>query len=154
MSRAIEDIPRFELRPATAGDLDFAWSLYRALMKPLTLELLAWNEPDQRRAVEEALARQGASVIVIREARCGWLYVNETPDEIYLGQLYLTPAWQSKGIGGAIIRDLGERAQQSGKRFTLDVMKNNRARVLYERLGFRVVAMSEYKLKMQWFATL
>jgi ribosomal protein S18 acetylase RimI-like enzyme len=150
----IEETPSFELRPTTAGDLDFAWSLYRELMMPLTLELLAWNESGQRQTVEEALAQQGASVIVIRDAKCGWLYVKETPDEIYLGQLYLTRAWQGRGIGGTIIRDLADRAQQSGKCFTLDVMKNNRARVLYERLGFRVVATSEYKLKMQWFATL
>jgi ribosomal protein S18 acetylase RimI-like enzyme len=154
MSRAIEETSGFALRPATSGDFDFAWSLYRELMKPLTLELLAWNESGQRRTVEEALARQGASVIVVREARCGWLHVNETPGEICLGQLYLTPAWQGRGIGGTIIRDLSDRAQQSGKRFTLDVMKNNRARVLYERLGFRVVATSAYKLTMQWFATL
>jgi ribosomal protein S18 acetylase RimI-like enzyme len=153
MSGAIEQTPRFELRPATAGDLEFAWSLYRELMKPLTLELLAWNELGQRRTVEEALAQQGASVIVIRDAKCGWLYVSETPDEIYLGQLYLTPSWQGQGIGGTIVRHLSDRAQQSGKCFTLSVMKNNRAQVLYERLGFRVVATSEYKLKMQWFAT-
>jgi ribosomal protein S18 acetylase RimI-like enzyme len=154
MSGAIEETPRFELRPATAGDLDFAWSLYRDLMRPLTLELLAWDESGQRRTIEEALAQQGASVIVIRDVKCGWLHVNETPDEIYLGQLYLTPSWQGRGIGGTIVRDLSDRAQQSGKCFTLNVMKNNRARLLYQRLGFRVVATSEYKLTMQWFASL
>ena len=31
------------LRPAGPEDLDFAWGLYRRLMKPLTEELLAWD---------------------------------------------------------------------------------------------------------------
>jgi ribosomal protein S18 acetylase RimI-like enzyme len=32
---------------------------------------------------------------------------------------------------------------------TLDVMKNNRARFFYERLGFQVIGQSEHKLKMR-----
>jgi ribosomal protein S18 acetylase RimI-like enzyme len=40
--------------------------------------------------------------------------------------------------------------QREGKCLTLDVMKNNRSRLLYERLGFRVIGQSENKLKMQW----
>jgi hypothetical protein len=32
-------------------------------------------------------------------------------------------------------------------------MKNNRSRLLYERLGFHVIGQSEYKLNMQWQQT-
>ena len=142
----------FRLRPAASGRYSqFAWSLYRDLMKPLTVELLGWwNELGQKRVVVLALAQEGTSVIVINELDAGWLQVVESPDSIYLVQLCLLPSLQNRGIGTAIVRELSDKATQAGKPLILDVMKNNRARSLYERLGFRVVEVSQYELKMRW----
>ena len=140
----------FKLRPASSGDFRFAWSLYRDLMKPRTVELLAWNEPGQKHVVELALAQEGTSIIVIDELDAGWLQVDESLDSIYLGQLYLVSPFQNCGVGTAIVGSLKDKARRAGKALTLDVMKNNRARTLYRRLGFQVIGESEYKLKMQW----
>jgi ribosomal protein S18 acetylase RimI-like enzyme len=109
-----------------------------------------WNEPGQKRVVELALVTKGTSIIVIDGLDAGWLQVGESPDSIYLGQLHLAPSLQNRGIGTAIVRELTDKARQAGKALTLDVMKNNRARLLYERVGFRVIGESEYKLKMRW----
>ena len=140
----------FKLRPASSADFRFAWSLYQDLMKPLTVELLEWNEPGQKHVVELALAQEGTSIIVIDALDAGWLQVGESPDSVYLGQLYLAASFQNCGVGTAIVRSLRDQARQAGKALTLDVMKNNRARTLYRRLGFQVIGESEYKLKMQW----
>ena len=121
-------------------------------MKPLTVELLEWNEPGQKRVVELALAQKGTSIIVVDALDAGWLQVDEFPDSIYLGQLYLAPSFQNCGVGTAIVSSLSDRARQAGKSLALDVMKNNRARALYKRLGFQVIGESEYKLKMRWSA--
>ena len=139
-----------ELRPAKNKDFDFTWSLYRDLMRPLTEELLQWNESGQKAVIQEALAHEGTRIILVNGSNAGWLQVIDTSDELYLGQMYIQPALQNHGIGTTIVRDLCERAKTEGKHLTLDVMKNNRARVFYECLGFRVVGGSEYKLKMQW----
>lgn len=74
----------------------------------------------------------------------------ESPDTIYLGHLYVTRSSQNRGIGTAILRELKDKAPREGKTLTLDVMKNNRSRALYERLGFRVIEQTNHKLKMQW----
>ena len=142
--------PDFQLRPASPSDLDFAWPLYRDLMKPLTLEMLHWNEDGQKRTVEESLSSPGASIVLVNDAAAGWLHVIDTPGAIYLGQLYILPALQNLGIGAVIMRGLISRAQSERKTFTLDVMKNNRARLLYERLGFHTIETSQYKFRMQW----
>jgi ribosomal protein S18 acetylase RimI-like enzyme len=140
----------FQLRPACGGDLLFAWSLYKDLMKSLTVELLGrWNEEGQKRVVELALAQKGTSIIVIDAFDVGWLQVSESSDFVYLGQLYLAPEMQNRGIGTAIVTELREKAQHARKALTLDVMKNNRARLFYERLGFQVVGETEHKLKMR-----
>ena len=140
----------FQLRSACSADFAFAWSLYRGLMKSLTVELLGrWNEPGQKRVVELALTQEGTSIVVIDGSDVGWLHVGELSGAIYLGQLYLAPELQNRGIGTAIVTELRDKAQQAGKALTLDVMKNNRARFFYERLGFQVIGQSEHKLKMR-----
>jgi GNAT superfamily N-acetyltransferase len=109
----------FQLRPAGSEDFQFAWSLFRDLMKSLTVEPLEWNEPGQKRVVELALAEKGTSIIVIDGLDAGWLQVSGSPDSIYLGQLYLAPSLQNRGIGTAVVRELRDKARQARKALTL-----------------------------------
>ena len=140
----------FELRSVSSDDFQFCWSLYRDLMKPLTTELLEWNESSQRRTIEQSLIDSGTSIIVVGGSDIGWLQIRETSEELYLGQIYIVPAMQNHGIGTKIVRQLCEKVCQEGKALTLEVMKNNRARLLYERLGFSTLGSSKYKLNMRW----
>jgi uncharacterized protein len=146
----VSEAPQLAFRRASSSDFQFCWSLYRDLMKPLTTELLEWNETGQRQVIEQSLTDSGTFIIVVRDTDIGWLQTRETPEEIYLGQLYVVPSMQSRGIGSAIIRQLCDRAHQEGKALSLDVMKNNRARLLYERFGFRTIGVSQYKNNMRW----
>lgn len=140
-----------QLRVARRIDFKFAWSLYEGLMRPLTEELLGqWNEPAQKRVVEMALAQAGAFIVVKDELDAGWMQVIEVPDHLYLAQIYVVSPFQNHGIGTAILRELIDNVRETSQSLTLDVMKNNRARLLYERLGFKVVGQSDYKLTMQW----
>ena len=141
---------KIRLRPASEEDLDFAWRLYRTLMKPLTEELLEWHEQRQHAMVKQALHVAGTSVVTIEGTRAGWLQVRETADEIYLAQLYIRPESQDQGVGTALVRQLCNLARRQGKALRLDIMTNNRARTLYERLGFRETGKSKHKIRMQW----
>jgi ribosomal protein S18 acetylase RimI-like enzyme len=141
----------FRLRPTASTDFPFAWPLYRELMQPLTVELLGrWNETGQKRVVEAALAQEGTFIIALDGSDAGWLQVSESSDSVYLGQLYLAPGSQNRGIGTVIVTELMDKARGAGKTLNLDVMKNNRARFLYQRLGFQVIGESEHKLHMRW----
>jgi GNAT superfamily N-acetyltransferase len=82
-------------------------------MEPLTTELLGrWNEPGQKQVVERTLTQPGTSIIVKDELDAGWLEVAESPDSVYLGQLYLAPSLQNRGIGTAILRELMDEARR------------------------------------------
>jgi ribosomal protein S18 acetylase RimI-like enzyme len=146
----VSGTPQFQLRPASNSDFEFCWPLYRDLMKALTAELLGWNEAAQRATVEQSLGDNSTSVIAAEGSDIGWIQIRETEEKIYLGQLYLVPAMQNRGIGTAIVTALCTRASQEGRAVALDVMKNNRARFFYERLGFITVGSSAYKLNMEW----
>jgi ribosomal protein S18 acetylase RimI-like enzyme len=149
--RMVSSMSKFQLRPVTGDDFQFCWLLYRELMKPLTVELLGeWNELGQRRVIEQALTEGGTSIIAVGSADIGWLQMRETRDGLYLSQLYVMPSMQNRGIGTAVVLHLCDRACREAKSLTLDVMKNNRARSLYQRLGFGTIGSSEYKLNMRW----
>jgi ribosomal protein S18 acetylase RimI-like enzyme len=143
----------FGFRRVTAQDFAFCWTTYRDAMQPLAVELMQWNETNQRRGIEEALADEGTSILVSDDADAGWLHVIETRRDIHLGHLYLAPQVRNRGLGTKFLRWMGERATRKEKNFTLEVLKNNRARRLYERLGFRIIETSPLKFTMQFNGT-
>jgi GNAT superfamily N-acetyltransferase len=143
----------FSFRRIAPQGFAFCWPIYRDAMQPLTAELMQWNEANQRRGIEEALADEGASILVSGDADAGWLHVIETRRDIHLGHLYLAPRARNRGLGTKFLCWMGERATRKEKNFTLEVLKNNRARGLYERLGFRVIETSPLKFTMQFSGT-
>ncbi|MDE5808205.1 MAG: GNAT family N-acetyltransferase [Muribaculaceae bacterium] len=60
------------------------------------------------------------------------------PDEYYLDTLMTLPQFRGHGVATALIRDAKEKADQAGKPLGLlcDI-DNNRARKLYDRVGFK-----------------
>jgi ribosomal protein S18 acetylase RimI-like enzyme len=144
--------PRYELRPAAAGDIEFAWRLYELLMRARTEALIAWRAERQREVVENAARSGGMRMIVAEGEACGWLHVHEAADSIELHQLYLAPAWQGRGIGTSILGALQRQAAASQRPLRLNVLVNNPARRLYERLGFRIERSDPIKHYMAWTA--
>jgi hypothetical protein len=64
-------------------------------MKPLTEELLGrWNELGQKHVIELALTQPGTFIIAKDDLDIGWLQLVESPESIYLAQLYVTPSAQ------------------------------------------------------------
>jgi ribosomal protein S18 acetylase RimI-like enzyme len=140
----------FSFRRVAPQDFAFCWTTYREAMKPLTVELMQWDEASQQRGIKEALGDDDASILVAGDADAGWLHVIETRRNIHLGHLYLAPHQRNRGLGTKFLRWMGERAKRKDKNFTLEVLKNNRARGLYERLGFRIIETSPLKYTMQF----
>lgn len=137
----------FEFRRIRSGDFTFCWPIYSEAMMPLTP---GWNEVAQRRTIEQALADEGASILVVEASDAGWLHVTETRFDIHLGHLYLEPARRNKGLGTHFLTWMSERARRKEKDFTLDVLlTNNRAKTLYERLGFVADRPSAGKIRMK-----
>lgn len=140
----------FDLRPAIKSDLSFCWPIYRDAMKPLTEAHAAWNEPAQLNIVEQAVASPGTSILRAENADAGWVQVEETHHVVQLTQLFLLPAVRNRGLGTSFLNWMKERADRKRKDLTLEVMTNNPARHLYERLGFKAVTTADNKIRMRY----
>jgi len=143
-------MPDFDFRRVLPQDVEFCWTIYRDAMQPLNAQLMEWNEEFERRGIEMDLGDDDASILVSDDGDAGWLHVTETRRDIYLGHLYLAPPARNRGLGTKFLRWMGERARRKNKNLVLTVLKNNRARGLYERLGFRIIETTPLRYTMQF----
>lgn len=71
---------------------------------------------------------------------------------LYLGHLGISPSMQGKGCGRKLIAYFSDEAKRRGiSKSGLDVVENNqRAKVLYQSLGFKDVERNEARLESQF----
>ena len=70
----------------------------------------------------------------------GYVATHDEGDRLEIDDLYLAPAFQGKGTGTAVLRQIVSQAMQENKTPYLYVFIRNEGAVrLYRRLGFAVV---------------
>jgi GNAT superfamily N-acetyltransferase len=138
----------FDFRRVGAPDFPFCWKLYRDALQPLSVGVFVWSDDVQQRRVQQALGDEGASILLSEGSDAGWLHCSETRFAIHLGHLFLVPEKRNQGLGSGFLRWMSDRARRKDKEFTLDVMKNNPALALYQRLGFKPVKSSPTTVTM------
>ena len=78
----------------------------------------------------------------------GRLYVDRRPTTIAVLDISLLPAHRGHGIGAQLMATILREARASARNVELHVEKQNPARRLYERLGFRVVEDCGIRVRM------
>lgn len=139
----------FSLRPASEQDLPFLLELRASTMDAHHASSGIHQTP------EDALARvhaflDVAQVVEIQGRPIGMIKVTREPRGLRIVQLQLLPEHQGRGIGGALVGRVLERARAQGHPVLLSVLHANPAQRLYRRLGFSVVGQDEHSLHMEW----
>jgi len=137
------------LRPATAGDLPFARSLYLDGMRDVTRRVRAWDEARQIASFDAGFVPEEVGIVVLNGQDIGWMQIAEDEAVLFLKQFFITPRVRRRGIGTKLLQALTERAARAGKAVTLGVVKGNPARSLYERHGFQATREDHYKIYME-----
>lgn len=140
------------LRAVEEGDNDF---LYRLYASTRAAELDAWGWEEAQREVflqfqfraqqyhyRTNLPNATHQIICDDNQPVGRIIVNSTAAALDLSDIALLPEYRGRGIGSALISNVLASAAQSGRVVRLHVEVHNRAQLLYQRLGFRVVAQT------------
>lgn len=122
-------------RKIESKDFEFLWQLHNAALKDYVAETWGWNEEWQRENFTKTFNPADGKIIVFEGRDSGYFWVIEKENEMLLASIRLLPEFQNKGIGSRLIKNL---IGESSKPVTLQVLKVNPARKLYERLGFSI----------------
>lgn len=115
---------KVELRPATAADSEYCYSVHRLAMRSSVEAIWGWDEAVQRELHERGFDPAAGRIIVVDGRDAGFLRVDDRPGDIYLGRIELHPDHQGRGIGTTLIQQLIARA--GDKAVLLDVLYVNR----------------------------
>jgi ribosomal-protein-alanine N-acetyltransferase len=116
------------------------------LEEVLAIEQVCFPTPWTKRMFEEDTVKGNTSVFIVAKLRDTiigyggfWLVLNEA----HLGNLAVHPQFRHQGIGSGILKKLIELARlKKATLMTLEVRETNEiARALYEKMGFRMVAI-------------
>jgi ribosomal protein S18 acetylase RimI-like enzyme len=141
-------LPLIQLRPVNTADLPFLINLRRLTMGP-HLEA-AGIELDE----QEMLARihshfDSGQIIESAGEAIGLLKVVRETRTWTVVQVQILPAWQNQGVGTRLVAETIADASKFGAEVVLSVLKVNKARRLYERLGFSVISESDSAYTMR-----
>jgi ribosomal protein S18 acetylase RimI-like enzyme len=154
--------PVLMLRSATSEETDFWFNLY-ATTRAEELQAWGWDEMQQRtflnlqftaqqQAYQSHYPQRERSVIDFDGVAIGGMQVDRTDETIHLIDLAILPAYQRRGFGTQLLRNLCEEAQQCHQSVQLQVLKSSPAYALYTQLGFHSVADSDPYWQMEWSA--
>ena len=94
----------------------------------------------QDRAYRLHAPEAGHDIVLLDGEPVGRIVVDQRRDEIRVMDIALLPEWRGAGIGTVLLERVVARADATGAVTTMHVALDNRARSLYERLGFAEVS--------------
>jgi ribosomal protein S18 acetylase RimI-like enzyme len=154
------DRARISLRPPVPADEPFLLALY-ASTRAEELAITGWSEAEQDAFCRMQFAAQtrfyndhyphdGFSLLLVDGEPAGRLYVARLPGELRVVDIALMPRFRGRGIGSSLFASLFEESRSTGLPVRIHVEVFNRARRLYERLGFRQIADRGVYVEMEW----
>ncbi|MGV3707412.1 MAG: GNAT family N-acetyltransferase [Gemmatimonas sp.] len=127
------------LRDAEDTDQEFAFRVKHAALGTYVDQVWGWDDAFQRHFLALDWAANRPSIVMCDAEAIGTLEVVAHADHLYVGEFYLLPTWQRRGLGSQLLRDIVARAAREHLPIRLQFLKINPVRSLYERHGFQIV---------------
>jgi GNAT superfamily N-acetyltransferase len=153
-------VTEIALRPETAEDEGLSRAIYASTRED-ELARVPWSDEQkaafvsmqfeaQRSYYREVYVDAAFDVVLVDGEEAGRLYVARFPGEIRVIDIALLPAFRGRGVGARLLTGLFDEARGSGRKVVIHVEFENRARTLYDRLGFVPVEQVGVYIRMEW----
>jgi len=137
------DFSLIEIVPAVESLREFSYRVKKVAEGDYVAEAFGWDEAEQRAFHSRDWQEKKPGIISYNGELIGTIYIGDNEDFIEVGQFFVLPEYQNKGIGTHILRQVTDRADRSGLAVRLAYLKNNPAASLYKRHGFQAVDANE-----------
>lgn len=142
---------KVQRRPAFAQDLPFLEDVHIAALGPVALVGYGWPAFRLRDQFHKEIHVTNCHVILVDGVGAGYLSLVDQREHWYIDAIAIAPKYQKKGVGTAAIQSVLHDAGTLPVR--LNVLHVNRAKTLYERLGFRTIVQDGRRQIMEWRAS-
>jgi len=155
-------LPRLSvtLRDARGEDGEFLFQLFSSTREE-ELAAVPWTEEEkevflrmqfdaQTRHYSAAFPHMDYKIILVDDNRAGRVLTTRLPGDLHVIDIAISPSCRNLGIGTMLIRKLKSDAERENLVLSLYVEVYNRARILYERLGFVEVSTDNIYTRMEY----
>ena len=132
-----------KLAPATENDLEFSYQVKKAAEGEYIKKIWGWDESLQRRFHKKAWNENRPAIIKFAGKSIGTLSVVENEKHVQIGQFFILPEYQRKGIGSYLLRGILQKADDSRLVSRVAFLKGNPVESLYKRNDFHLVDETE-----------
>jgi ribosomal protein S18 acetylase RimI-like enzyme len=142
-----------QTRAASDEDFTFARSVHHAAYRDVVERQFGpWDEAEQDTFFEQDWNPRATEMILADGSACGYWMVEDRDADIHIRELVIHPRCQSRGIGRYLLESVQRRAEARRVPVRLGTYLENRAVVLYERVGFREFDRTDTHILMEWIA--
>jgi N-acetylglutamate synthase-like GNAT family acetyltransferase len=109
----------------------------------LVRSVFGWDEDFQRDFQRNDFNAKRPSLILLEGKAVGTVAIVECEGYLEVGQLFISPEYQNRGIGSCILERALHQADAKNLPVRLAYLVGNRADRLYRRHGFEVIGQTE-----------
>lgn len=113
-------------------------------------DLLLMQYRGQMLTYQQQFPAASHDIVELDERPIGRLMIDRQPEAIRVVDISLIPEKRNMGIGTSLLKRVLAECSEKSLYCVLQVLAFNRARALYERLGFRVEGNDGIRLTMRW----
>ncbi len=142
----------YSFRNCAVNDFDFLFELKKQNFKWYVDKIWGWKDDEQKERLKQDLEEHLAHkrIILIDNKPVGIYVVHITENgDLFINEISILREYQNKGIGRKILEEQLKENQSKGIRTILQVFKDNPAKSLYEKLGFKVYGETETHYQME-----
>jgi len=137
------------LLAADESHREFCYQVSDITMGHYAAQIPDWDEDSFIKYRNEIWRKKKPMIIVHDNQPIGTIFVFENENRIEIGQFYILPEYQNKGIGSYLLEDILDNSDNAGSIVELEVLKVNPAVSLYQRYGFEIVDSNEHMYQME-----
>ena len=146
MSRQVATL---SFRQATRYDIPFLLALRKLSMtEHLEKAGLIYGDEQHLARIKEYFS--DSFILLLKNQEIGLMKLGQHAEHWHIRQFQIMPRYHRKGIGRQVLELLQKKAAERNLPITLNVLLDNPALSLYQRIGFKIVSENQLEYQMRW----
>ncbi|MEQ1705321.1 MAG: GNAT family N-acetyltransferase [Rickettsiales bacterium] len=136
---------------ATEKDRCFFRVAHHVAYREIIESMFNWNEQEQDKYADNDFDERNPHIILYDKIPAGVIGWQDKPDYIWFGPIFILPKYQNQGIGSYLVRKFIDKANSQNLTLRLQtLLRNERAKKLYDKLGFKTVSSDDIHWQMEY----